>query len=180
MTSSTTRAPTFGLRDAVLLEPRPVQQPVPLLIGGNGPGVLRLAGRRADIVGLTGLGRTLADGHHHQAVWAPEQIDATVELVTTAATDAGRTDPPVLEALVQHVELTDDRGAQRGRRSQHGSMGSVSDDVLHAPLRAGRDGDRDRRPRRRRQAALGHHTRFAVRPPALDAVEAVLAELARR
>jgi probable F420-dependent oxidoreductase len=35
--------------------PVPVQQPIPLLIGGNGKNVLRLAAREADIVGFTGI-----------------------------------------------------------------------------------------------------------------------------
>ena len=32
--------------------PKPVQQPLPLLVGGGGPKLLRLAGREADIVGI--------------------------------------------------------------------------------------------------------------------------------
>ncbi|MDQ3468372.1 MAG: LLM class flavin-dependent oxidoreductase, partial [Actinomycetota bacterium] len=36
----------------------PVQARVPILVGGSGAGLLGHAGRHADIVGLTGLGRT--------------------------------------------------------------------------------------------------------------------------
>jgi probable F420-dependent oxidoreductase len=34
--------------------PRPVQTPVPLMLGARGPRMLRLAGRRADIIGIMG------------------------------------------------------------------------------------------------------------------------------
>ncbi len=34
------------------LKPKPVQEPVPILIGGGGPRMLRLAGKHADIVGI--------------------------------------------------------------------------------------------------------------------------------
>jgi alkanesulfonate monooxygenase SsuD/methylene tetrahydromethanopterin reductase-like flavin-dependent oxidoreductase (luciferase family) len=51
------------LRGARLDAPRAQQQPVPLLVGGNGRRVLRYAAEHADVVGLFGLGRTLEDGH---------------------------------------------------------------------------------------------------------------------
>ena len=38
---------------------RPVQERVPLLVGGNGASLLGAAGELADIIGLQGLGRTL-------------------------------------------------------------------------------------------------------------------------
>ena len=99
----------LDLDEAVLSEPRPVQDKIPVLIGGNGRGLLGLAGRAADIVGLTGLGRTLDDGHRHDVDWRAESIDERVALVRAAG--AGRTVAPVLDALVQHVAITDDRGA---------------------------------------------------------------------
>jgi len=92
--------------DAFLLTPRPVQGAIPLLIGGNGARVLRLGGRAADIVSLSGLGRTLEDGHRHEADWSDEAIDGCVGHVRGASTDPRR---PVLDALVQHVEITEHR-----------------------------------------------------------------------
>ncbi|MFE9577888.1 TIGR03621 family F420-dependent LLM class oxidoreductase [Nocardia sp. NPDC006044] len=94
------------LHDAVLALPRPVQQPVPVLVGGNGTRVLRYAAATADIVGFSGLGRTLPDGRSHETRWSRDQIDAQVEIARNAADQAGRA--PAFEALVQHVEITDD------------------------------------------------------------------------
>jgi hypothetical protein len=59
---------------------------------------------------LTGLGRTLADGHSHAVSWSAEQVDAHVGHVHRGAetVDAAA---PVLKALVQQVIVTDDREA---------------------------------------------------------------------
>jgi probable F420-dependent oxidoreductase len=92
--------------DAFLLTPRPVQEGVPLLIGGNGAQVLRLGGRAADIVSLTGMGRTLEDGHRHEVDWSDAAIDGCVAHVRDASREPSR---PVLDALVQHVEITEHR-----------------------------------------------------------------------
>ena len=48
---------------------------VPILVGGSGRRLLAHAGRHADIVGLTGLGRTLPDGHRHAARFQPEVLE---------------------------------------------------------------------------------------------------------
>jgi probable F420-dependent oxidoreductase len=80
-----------------------------LLVGGNGDRVLRLGARSADIVGLTGSGRTLPDGQRHELEWATRQIDAKIAIVRQAA--AGRLDQLELSALVQYIEITDDRRA---------------------------------------------------------------------
>jgi len=84
----------------------PVRRPV-LMIGGNGDRVLRLGAEVADIVGFTGLGRTLPDGQRHDIEWEPAQIDAKVATVRAAAGD--RLAELELNALVQHVEITSDR-----------------------------------------------------------------------
>ena len=61
--------------DAFLLAPQPVQPKIPLLVGGNGTRLLRETGGAADIVSLSGLGRTLQDGHRHAADWSAAAID---------------------------------------------------------------------------------------------------------
>ncbi|MFF5084155.1 LLM class flavin-dependent oxidoreductase [Actinoplanes sp. NPDC000266] len=82
-------------------KPRPVQEKVPLLIGGGNTRLLRWAAKNADRIGLSGLGRTLPDGHMHETRWSIPEIDAQIELCG---------DTPV-EALVQRFEITDDGGA---------------------------------------------------------------------
>jgi hypothetical protein len=68
---------------------------------------LHLAARHADVVGLSGLERTLPDGQRHTVAWRPEQVDAKVQLVRETA--GARFPDLELQALVQHVEITDDR-----------------------------------------------------------------------
>jgi probable F420-dependent oxidoreductase len=113
---------------AFLLAPRPVQSKVPLLVGGNGKHLLQLAGSQVDIVSLTGLGRTLEDGHRHTADWSPKSIDERVAIVREAAGDRD----VVLDALVQHVELTGDC-AGVAERVANAVPGLTPADVLAAP-----------------------------------------------
>lgn len=103
----TYRGEHFTVEGALLQSPRPIQQPVPLLLGGNGDRVLRLAGERADVVSLSGFGRTLSDGHSHEVMWREPDVARKVEQVRAGA--VGRTSTPVIEVLVQHVEETADR-----------------------------------------------------------------------
>jgi probable F420-dependent oxidoreductase len=117
-------------RDAALERPRPVQDAVPLLVGGNGTRVLRFAAREADIVGLSGLARTLEDGHRHAVRWRREDIDDRVTLVHSEAEAAGRA--PILEALVQRLEITDDAEAAAHRLAQR-ATGATAADILGAP-----------------------------------------------
>lgn len=119
------------LERARLEIPRPVQQPVPLLVGGNGRRVLQYAAEHADVVGLSGLGRTLEDGHRHEVRWAPEHISASIDHVHAAAHAAGRA--PKLEALVQHVEITEDAQAA-ARQLTSRVPGLTIEQVLAAPF----------------------------------------------
>lgn len=83
--------------------PRPAQEHVPILVGVNGRTALAHAARHADVVGLTMLGRTLEDGHHHEVRWEADRLDSTVAWIRQQA--AGLE----LNALVQEVTITDDR-----------------------------------------------------------------------
>lgn len=119
------------LDGAALAGPRPVGDRVPLLVGGNGARVLRFAGTHADVVGLTGAVRTLPDGHQHEVDWSPSGLRRIVDLVATAATAAER--QPEIDALVQHVEITDDR-AEAAARLAADATGASVDDILTAPF----------------------------------------------
>jgi alkanesulfonate monooxygenase SsuD/methylene tetrahydromethanopterin reductase-like flavin-dependent oxidoreductase (luciferase family) len=94
---------TFQAR---LTTPRPVQHRVPFTFGGGNTALLRWAGAHADVVGLSGLGRTLPDGHMHEVRWSGADIDRQVDLIEQGA--SGRANIPIREALVQMVEITDD------------------------------------------------------------------------
>lgn len=118
------------LADATMAEPRPLQDRIPLLVGGNGPRVLRFAAGHADVVGITGLGRTLADGHRHEVDWR----EATVRRMVGAVLSAGATGrTPEIEALVQVVEITDDAARVADRLSEH-IPGASAEDLLAAPF----------------------------------------------
>ncbi|MFH8573979.1 LLM class flavin-dependent oxidoreductase [Streptomyces sp. NPDC017993] len=102
----TVDGPEVRTYQARLTDPRPVQRRVPFTFGGGNTIMLRWAGAHADVVGLSGLGRTLPDGHMHEVRWSGADIDRQVDLIERGA--AGRVDAPAREALVQMVEVTDD------------------------------------------------------------------------
>ncbi|MCI4061902.1 LLM class flavin-dependent oxidoreductase [Micromonospora sp. R77] len=104
----TVDTPELVARSARLTQP-PVGPRVPLTMGTANSTLLRWAGAYADVVGLTGFGRTLADGHAHDVRWRADQLDAQLAHVAAGAT--GRAEAPALEALVQHVAVTDDAEA---------------------------------------------------------------------
>ncbi len=86
---------------------RAAQDRLPILVGGSGTALLTHAARHADIVGFTGLGRTLPDGHRHAARFQPAVLDAEVDLVRSEAGEH----PVELNVLVQAVQVTEDRTA---------------------------------------------------------------------
>jgi probable F420-dependent oxidoreductase len=57
---------------------RSLQPRLPFLVGVSGRHALAHAAQHADIVGLMGLGRTLADGQHHEVRWQADRLDHTV------------------------------------------------------------------------------------------------------
>lgn len=88
---------------------RSTQPHLPILVGGNGKALLTHAGAHADIIGLQGLGRTQEDGHRHDVDWRSARLDEELEQVRAGA--GVRFDDVSFNALVQMVQITDDRQA---------------------------------------------------------------------
>ncbi|GAC1459563.1 MAG: LLM class F420-dependent oxidoreductase [Candidatus Limnocylindrales bacterium] len=70
--------------------PHPIQQPIPLLIGGGGPRILRLAARVANIVAF--VPRSLAGGGLDPADFAVGPMDGKIQRLESAVVEAARSD----------------------------------------------------------------------------------------
>jgi len=110
--------------------PPPKQRPrPPILIGGNGHRLLRMAAERADTVGLSGTGRTKPDGLTHEATgFPPNAVDARIALVRAASAPRDIE----LHALVQQVVVTDDPIRTAERLREHAPELSIND-ILATP-----------------------------------------------
>jgi probable F420-dependent oxidoreductase len=132
----TERTRHVHLHEAVLRWPSPARGSVPVLIGGNARRLVEAAAAHADIVELTGLGRTLPDGHRHEADWSRRSIDERVDRFRRGR--RGR--EPRLGALVQIVEVTADRvsAAEAQRTALLGLLPDASvpsvEEILSAPF----------------------------------------------
>lgn len=112
----------------LVMPPKPVQQPYPpILIGGGSKRILSVAGREADIVGLTT--RALPDGSKDTADMTAEATHRKIEWIRQAAGD--RFDDIELTIMVSDVVLTDDRlGAADHLAAE---MNVTVDEVLASP-----------------------------------------------
>ena len=120
----------YRLRDA-RCSPRPRQGHLPIVVGGNGTALLRLAARAGDGVGLTGLGQTLPDGQRHEARWSAAALAGRLAVVRVGIESRGA--DVEVSALVQVVALTDDRHEAARRVAEH-VPGLTVDDALEAPF----------------------------------------------
>lgn len=91
-------------------QPKPVQAPCPpILIGGGGPRVLRIAAREADIVGING---TLSAGEFGDEAFATMTLDAVTDKVEIVADAAGeRIGDIELNIRTFFNKVTDDRSS---------------------------------------------------------------------
>ncbi|MFC0003406.1 LLM class flavin-dependent oxidoreductase [Micromonospora siamensis] len=168
----TVDTPELTVHAARLAAPRPVRDRIPFTLGTSNSALLRWAGAHADVVGLAGFGRTLADGHRHEARWRVDQIEA--QLACVAAGAAGRAAPPALEALVQTVVVTDDAGAVAAERAV--DAGLTGPELLATPfVLIGTEAEivAAVREHRRRWGV----TRFVVRADAVEPLAPVLRRL---
>lgn len=126
----------FRLRDAFVL-PRPVQKPSPpIMLGGNGNGILRRAGQWADILHLIpGLGAPGTTTLEAVRAFSDEAVGEKLAVVRAAELAAGRAPGSVkLATTIFTYALTDSPVATRTRaESLVGVFGATADDVLRHP-----------------------------------------------
>jgi len=162
----------LSIRDA-RLEDLPTGR-VRLTVGGGNPEILRVAARRADVIGLSGLGRTLPDGHRHEVRWTGAHLHRQLDLIGREAAVAHR--QPELEALVQVVTVTDDRDAAISDMVADRPQLSA-DELGHTPYAL--IGTHEQRAvQMLANAEAWGITRYVVREPAVPDIERVLAVLA--
>jgi probable F420-dependent oxidoreductase len=110
--------------------PPPTQRPRPrILVGGNARPLLRVAATHADTVGLTGTGRTKADGLTHEVPgFRSTAVDERIAFIRAASPQRD----VELHALVQQVIVTDDAVGTAERFRNRAPELSV-EDILTTP-----------------------------------------------
>ena len=146
---------------------------VALVVGGGHPDILAVAAARADVVGLSGLGRTLPDGHHHEARWSEQHLRNQLRLVHTEAVRSGNS--PAVEILVQQVVRTDDRAAVLD--DLRARLPSASTEELSTTPYVLVGTAEEMAAQLGRQADLFGLTRYVIREAAIDQIEPALALL---
>jgi probable F420-dependent oxidoreductase len=112
--------------------PLPVQRPrPPIIIGGNGPRLLALAAREADIVNLTGVTFTRGGTTLDMSGWKVAGVDERLRVIRAAAGD--RFGALELSAQVQRVIVTD-RPREAAEELQKTWKQISVDEILAAPF----------------------------------------------
>jgi probable F420-dependent oxidoreductase len=115
------------------ISPVPVQKPnPPILIGGNGPQLLSLAARQADIVGLSGI--TFRQGGAARpdlSGFRPSSVDERIELLRRVA-GPERYARLEISAMIQRVIVTNNRRSAAEELMSRWSDLSV-DEILDCP-----------------------------------------------
>src|SRR4030095_14221401 len=113
------------------IHPLPVQRPhPPIIVGGNGPRLLALAAKEADIVNLTGITFTRGGTVPDMSGWRAAAIDERMRVVREATGE--RFNRLVLSAQVQRVIVTDRRREAAEELRKSWKELSV-DEILEAP-----------------------------------------------
>jgi probable F420-dependent oxidoreductase len=113
--------------------PKPFQRPwPPILIGGGGPRVLRIAAREADIVGINATMTAGVVGPEVLATMTAAAVEEKVGWVRAAATQAGRLDAIEWNIRVFFVSFTNDRRAVAEQLAA--TLGFTPDDLLASPF----------------------------------------------
>ncbi len=89
--------------------PKPVQQPMPFVIGGGGPKILALAAKEADIVGINANLRS-GDGNTPDAAKSLTPAATDAKLATLRSAAGAHFDDLEIQTLVGFVHVTDDAG----------------------------------------------------------------------
>jgi probable F420-dependent oxidoreductase len=161
------------------IAPLPVQRPhPPILIGGNGPRLLALAAREADIVGLSGI--TFRGGGAAApdlSGWRTSNIDERVKLVRDVAGEE-RYARLELNALVQHIVVTEARREAAEELTRRWAQ-LTADEILQSPyvLIGTVDQMIEDLQMRRERWGISYYVIFE---PYLDAFAPVVARLAGR
>jgi len=118
--------------DGLRAVPHPVQRPAPpLLLGGGGPRVLRLAARHADIVGISLLNAEGHTGPGSARSAYEDAIDEKVAVVRAAATEAGR--DPQLHVIAYWAEVTDEPESAIRRKIDQLGIPVTPKQLVHSP-----------------------------------------------
>ncbi|MCK1797990.1 TIGR03621 family F420-dependent LLM class oxidoreductase [Streptomyces sp. XM4193] len=115
--------------------PAPVQSPLPLLLGGNGDRLLRLAARHARTAAFTAARQVPGAAPGTLGLIAPQAL--AERLAVYRGFEAGRSQPAELNLLVQKVEITGDRRAAAERLAELGPGLSVDQLLDHPGLLLG-------------------------------------------
>lgn len=113
------------------IHPRPAQSPrPPILIGGNGPRLLTLAAKEADIVGLSGITFRSGGAERDLTGWRAAGVQDRLRLIRETAGE--RFAQLELSALVQRVVVTDNRRAAAEELARRWAS-LTSEEILASP-----------------------------------------------
>lgn len=154
--------------------PRPVQSPLPLLVGGNGKRVLSLAARQAQIVGFTGIFPGPDGSSTELTHFSDSGLRRRLAVVRAAA--GARLPELELNCLVQGVVITDNP-QDEAERIASGRPGMRAGDLVGNPFLFIGSVDQicDDLVRRREELGVSY---YAVFEPAMEALAPVIARLA--